>query len=112
MILFLNDWEKYPNAIIHTKTNNPTALALASKINAMGIKNHAFFLSLFDRDLEYIDPHAEDLPEDIMYKIGIECRINPWYVLREALRVPPQSGIDPIKVIFNRSIVSMWWCFF
>ena len=82
MILFKDDWQKYPNAIIHYETKNLTFLRLAEIYYKMGVKNNAFHLSLLDPSLKDIDPHNPDLPIQIKSRIVQECKLNPWYVFR------------------------------
>jgi hypothetical protein len=112
MILFLEQWKDYPNAIIDYKTNNKSALELAVKLKQMGIKNNSFFLALHDPTLSGLDPLDPNLTQEQMIRVGIECRVNPWYVLREVARVPSQAGNASDRVQFNRSIICLWWCFF
>ena len=45
MILFLEDWAKYPTAIPNVKTTNKSWLRLAGLLKSMGVKNHAFPLA-------------------------------------------------------------------
>lgn len=112
MILFLEDYLKYPGVMLDLKTNNKSALELAVKLKRMGVKNNSFFLVLFDQTLSGVDPHDTNLTLEQMERIGIECKINPWYVLREVARVPARAGIISERVQFNRSIICLWWCFF
>lgn len=107
MILFLEDWQKH-DAVLHLETRNKSAIALASKYKKMGVKNNAFFLSLYDRELINIDPHSDDLTDEQKNRILIECQRNPWYVLREIFKSPGEDRL----VDFNRSIICVWWCFF
>jgi hypothetical protein len=79
MILFLEDWKKYPDAIIDYKTSNKSALELSIKLKKMEIKNHSFFLVLFDSTLSGIDPFSPDLTLDHKIRIGIETRKNPFF---------------------------------
>ena len=112
MILFYNDWYKYPNAIIHENTKNQSFIRLAALYKKMGIKNHAFILSLLNPDLQYLDPHSSNLTIDEMVAIGIECRMNPWYALREVVRAPAESGNEDVPFIANRGNISTFWLFF
>ena len=109
MILFLEDWEKYPSAIIDTKTSNTSWVRLAGLYKAMGIKNHAFPLALINPKLQGIDPYDPDLPEDILIAIGIEAKLNPWYYFREILRLPPPAGSIPLKFKANRANIATIW---
>lgn len=111
MILFQSDWEKYPNAIVHLRTRNRSAVKLALKLKQAGIKNHAFFLALHNPLLENVNPHSPDLTAAEMLMIGVECRENPWYYLREIAKAPAQAGTDPSPVELNRSVICLWWCF-
>lgn len=112
LILFEQDWLKYPTARPDFSTKNKSAIKLAQKLRLMGIKNHLFFLALFDQGLVGIDPHDEHLSQEMMERVGIECARNPWYFFREVARAPALSGTESKRVEFNRSNVCLWWCFF
>lgn len=112
MILFLEDWKKYPTAIIDTKTTNKSFIRLASMLRSMGVKNHAFMLALINPELQEVDPFSERLTEEQKMAIGLEISINPWYFFREVARAPAQSGGAARMVEANRANISMWWCFF
>ncbi len=112
MILFYNDWYKYPSAIIHENTKNETFLRLAALYKKMGVKNHAFILSLINPELQYVDPHSPDLTLEQMLAIGVECKMNPWYTLREVIRAPAESGNESVPFIANRGNISTFWLFF
>lgn len=112
MILFHDDWDKYPTASIHFETNNQSFIDLALLYRDMGVKNNAFHLALHDPDLRYIDPHDFDsLDERTIGKIAVECKVNPWYFMREVLRAPASSGTETIKVRANRANIALWWLF-
>lgn len=63
-------------------------------LKKLGLKNNKFFLKLFDKRLENINPHAK-LPDgrsaltreekNMVYE---ECNRNVWYLIREVIRVP------------------------
>jgi hypothetical protein len=112
MILFREDWLKYPKAIVHLKTKNKSALDLAAKLRLMGVKNNVFFLSLLDPSLEEVDPYSENLTLEQMSRIAVECKNNPWYVLREIARAPALSGTESTPMQLNRANICLWWCFF
>lgn len=93
MIIFHSDWQKYPNAIIHSKTRNKSFYIMAIKYKLMGIKNHAFMLSLLDSSLEDVDPFDEEnLTDEQKDRICIEVMLNPWYFFREILKLPASGG--------------------
>lgn len=92
-ILFYEDWDKYPNAIMHTKTKNRSFYIMAIKYKLLGIKNHAFMLALMDPTLEDVDPlDEENLTENQKDRIVLEIMTNPWYFFREILRLPASGG--------------------
>ena len=78
--------------IIDVQTRNLSFLQTAKDLKILGIKNNVFFLQLFDPALQGIDPHNPHLPEEIQMRIINECLINPWYFLREVVRIPEQGG--------------------
>lgn len=112
MILFKEDWAKYPTAIVDYHTNNQSFLHLASLYHDMGIDNCEFLLALYQPDLVGVNPHDPDLDQVTMQKIGLECRYNPWYYFREVARVPAVSGSVPSPFKANRGNIALYWCFF
>lgn len=112
MILFYEDWEKYPEAFPDLSTRNAHFIRLAGLYKSMGIKNHSFILALHDSDLVGVDPHDPNLTEEQMIKISLECEVNFWYYLREVAKAPAESGItnNPIKA--NRGNIALFWLFF
>lgn len=112
MILFLDDWKRFPTAKPHLETKNESFLILAKKYQLMGIKNHAFILALVNPELKYVNPHAKDLTLGQMKDVAIECSINPWYFFREVARAPARSGTESNPVEANRGNIALWWSFF
>lgn len=112
MILFYNDWLKYPNAIVHESTKNESFLRLAALYKKMNIKNYAFMLSLLNPELEHVDPHDSNLTVEQMLAVGIECRMNPWYYLREVLKVAPIAGSQLFNIRATRGLISAYWLYF
>ena len=112
MILYLEDWLLYPNARPNYDTKNESYLKLAGTYYAMGVKNYAFMLALHDQSLKDVDPFSPFLTELEMVKIGIECKINPWYYFREIAKVPARSGSDAVPLLANRGNIALYWCFF
>lgn len=112
MILFKEDWKKYPTATIHYETSNKSFLRLASVYRSMGIENNAFHLALINPELRHVDPYDPNLTLEQMAMVAMECKINPWYFFREVARVPSQGSIEPVKLEANRGNIALWWCFF
>lgn len=111
-ILFLNDWAKYPTAIIDINTRNTSWLRLASLYKGMGVKNHAFILALINPNIQGLDPHSPDLTIEQQALITMECRINPWYYFREVARAPAMGGSGSVPMEANRGNVALYWLFF
>lgn len=111
MILFKNDWARYPTAIIHHKTRNTSFLRQAEVYKMMGIKNYAFHLALYQPDLELVDPHDPNLDPDTMAKIAVEVMYNPWYFFRECVRIPPQGSPKAPPLRANRGNIALIWLF-
>lgn len=113
MILFKDDWSRFPTAIVDTKTSNKSFLKLAHLYrDKLKVKNWKFILTLLQSDLQGVDPFDPDLDEITKAKILMECKYNPWYYFREISRVPPNSGNVPIRFKANRGNIAMYWSFF
>ena len=111
-ILFDKDWDRYPTAIWDLKTKNKSFVEFSSLLRTMGVKNHLFMLALMQPELQGVDPFDEaNLTEEQKFKIRVECTFNPWYFIREIMRVPPAAGDVPVPLIANRGNISLWWCF-
>ena len=109
MIMFLEDWDKYPSAIVDTQTPNKSFLRLAGLYKKMGIKNHAFLLALINPRLQGVDPRDPDLDQETIDAIAIECKLNPWYFYREVFKLPPIGGSIPITFRANRANIASLW---
>lgn len=112
MILHLDDWTKYPTAIVDTKTKNLTFLRQCEVYRQMGIKNYLFPLALVQPHLQGIDPYDPNLDLQTALDIRLECKLNPWYYFREIARVPSQGSGTPGSLRANRGNIALWWSFF
>jgi hypothetical protein len=112
MILFEDDWKKYPTAIVDTMTSNRSYVRLASLYRKMGIRNNAFCLALINPQLQGVDPFSPNLTMEQMAMIAIECANNCWYFMREIARVPAIGAGDATQFEGNRGNVALFWCFF
>lgn len=108
MILHLEDWRHYPNAIADYKTKNLSFLRYVALLRKMGVENAHFCLALMQPELQGIDPHDPNLDEMTKVKIWRECTENPWYFIREVIRI--KAG-DMIPYIANRGNMSLMWLF-
>jgi hypothetical protein len=97
--------------IYDTQTKNISFIQTAVDLQKLGIKNNKFFLKLYNRDLQGIDPHDPNLPQEYIPAIITECVINPWYFLRECARIPDQGNPKGIPYLLNRANLASTWCF-
>lgn len=74
------------------ETSNKSFVDMYCYLRDKGIKNHKFFLVLYDRDLAGVDPRDPRLNEMMKLKVLKECKINFWYFIREVVRIPDQGG--------------------
>lgn len=114
MILFQKDWRRreYRHAIIDTETTNKTFIRMARVYKAMGVENCTWPLALIHPQLQGIDPFSPSLTTIQKTLIRLECDVNPWYVFREIIRLPPNAGIDPIRYIANRGNLGLMFNFY
>lgn len=113
MILFEEDWLKYPEAIADIHTKNESFLRMAKVYREMGISNHMFMLALHNPLLQGVDPFDyENLNLETQLMIAAECKVNPWYFFRECGRAPQQGSMESVPVEANRGNLALWWCFF
>lgn len=83
---------------------------MASIYKQMGIKNHHFHLTLLQPSLQGIDPYDENLDLETKAKILYECDHNPWYFIREIIRVK-NAGITDEERMYKAhrgNIASLW----
>lgn len=112
VILFKEDWAKFPTAIVDYNTSNKSFLKLVDLYHKMGVENCEFPLALLQPALVGVDPYDPNLTQEQMQMIALECKYNPWYFFREVSRIPPNSGNKPIQFIANRGNIALYWSFF
>lgn len=110
MILYLDDWKKYPHAIADYNTRNESFKKYVMTLQALGVKNCLFPLALHDKSLSGVDPHDPNLTKEQKRRIFIEWGTNPWYFLREIARIDVAGVSGGVKVDANRGIIAQWWC--
>lgn len=101
------------NVFYDWETSNLSFLQVASDLKRLGIKNNMFFLRLYDKGLQGIDPHGPiaALSTELTQRIMAECIRNPWYYLREVCRIPDQGNSKGIPYKLNRANLAATWCF-
>lgn len=62
----------------HMETTNQSFIDMHYFLKQKGIKNNAFFLILYDRDLAGVDPRDPNLTPTMKQKILRECICNYW----------------------------------
>ena len=110
-ILFLEDWNDYPDAIVDYKTKNKSFIRYAALLNSMGVKNYAFCLQLHNPELQGVDPHSKHLTVKQMAMITQEVKVNPFYFLREVARLPGSTDEIPIAYNAHRGNIAALWLY-
>jgi hypothetical protein len=107
-ILFYDEWmDKYPHAIVDTKTDNHTFLRYSALLKSMGIKNHAFPLMLIDKELQGVDPFDPNISQELMLRFALECKNCFWTYIRAIAKT---KEADRFRA--NRGNMAMFWLFF
>lgn len=112
VILFKEDWDKYPSAVVHWETKNESWIKHYKLLERMGVANNKFHLALINPALRDVDPWDENLPQNIKLQILLEIKVNPWYYFREIARfnVSVKRGRKHLRA--NRGNIAAWWLFF
>ena len=96
-------------------TSNQSFLELHRDLKSLGIQNNKFFLALYDKTLDGIDPYSPVMPLEMQARIFRECMINPWYFLREIARVPedgkPIAPGGGTQFRIDRNSAATWYLF-
>ena len=96
-------------------TKNKSFIDLHKDLKTLGVKNNKFFLALYDKTLENVDPFAPVVPLELQARIAREVIRNPWYYLREIARIPMDGkpivpgGGSPF--IIDRNSAATWYLF-
>lgn len=109
MILYQNDIRDR-RVYIDYETSNEYFLRMSIVLKRMGIRNNAFFLALYQKELQGVDPHSTNLTEEQIAMISYEVKINPWYFFREVLKVPLAGG-DLSPFVLHRGNLAAIWAF-
>jgi hypothetical protein len=62
---------------------------------------------LYDKDLMNVDPHDKKLSKEIQAKVLVEIVKNPFYYLREVVRIPAPGA--SLKFELNRGTLATLW---
>lgn len=92
-------------------TRNQSFIEMHKYLEAIGIKNNKYMLTLLDKDLAYIDPHDPNLNTFMKSKVLRECMSNFWYFVREVVRIPDQGGSGGgIRLKLHRGNMAYFFC--
>lgn len=87
---------QYKNEIVKpihdTSTKNISFIKVANELKEAGVKNAYFMLWLNDPELVGINPHNPAITKETRVAIVREILINPWYFLREVVRIENDKG--------------------
>lgn len=93
--------------MIHLTTSNRSFIEMSEELKGLGIRNHEFMLELKDPSLADIDVFSLKAGDPIMPKIYAECRSNPWYFLRECIKILTVVGGHSVRFELNRATTAM-----
>ncbi len=105
------DMDRRRPFMIDLKTRNLSFLQTAMDLANLGIKYNNFMLALFDRSLVGVDPYSPFLTLEQQSAIINECYVNPWYFLREVVRIPDQGGSGGVPYQLNRANLASTWLY-
>jgi hypothetical protein len=93
---------------IDTATRNLSFLKMWNTLKDLKVKNNKFFLRLYDPELSGVDPHNPRLTPEMQLRVVQECISNPWYYIRECVRIPVSGGMKSYDI--NRGNLALTWC--
>ena len=94
----------------HHSTSNKSFVDMAMYLKDRGIQHYEFMLLLLDPDLAGVDPHDPRLPTVMKTKVLREILYNPWYFIREVVRIPQAGKSGGIPFILHRGNLAMLFC--
>jgi hypothetical protein len=92
-------------------TSNKSFINMHKLLKDKGILNNKFMLNIFNTNLINVDPFNPNLTDDQINTIKMECTINPWYFLREVVRIPDIEG-KVIRYKLDPSNIAQAHCMF
>jgi len=112
LILYEEDWDRYPTAFPDFDTKNENALRFCSLLKEMGIQNNRWPLALHDERLIGVDPFDPNISRDMALLVSNEASINFWYFIRECSRTPNSTPTKPAIFNMNRANMATYWLYF
>jgi hypothetical protein len=92
----------------HVGTSNRSFLVVSRVLADAGVRNNKFMLAIFDSGLHGLDPFDESLSDEMKGRISAEIIRNPWYFIREIVRIPIPGGIVPFEIHLGN--LFLFWC--
>jgi hypothetical protein len=106
---------RYRGHIYDVGTSNKSFLQVSADLRTLGIKNCYFMLEVIDPQVILIDPFKKNkdgttaLTKDQITRVLTECKRNPWYFLREVVRITAPGNIDGVPYKANRGNIAQAW---
>ena len=110
MILFQKDFVEQ-GAIVDYNTTNTSFIKMAMLLKEMGIKNNKFMLALYNTRLQGVNPYDPNLSEEMKVMITCEIKLNPWYYIREVVRITSQGTEGGVPFCLDRANLSFFWLY-
>jgi hypothetical protein len=107
---FVYGQTEYQEYTIDVTTKNKSFITLFKVLKSLNILNNKFFLRLYDKSLAGIDPHSKNLSIEVQTKIIIEITKNPYYFLREVIKIPVVGGTLDFEL--HRGNLALSFCIF
>lgn len=98
------------NIIYDISTKNSSFLKMMNTLKRLGVKDNKFFLALYDETLVGVDPYSGNLTNTQKCSILRECKRNPWYFLREIVRIPKAGHEKGVPYELTRLNLALTWC--
>jgi hypothetical protein len=96
--------------IYDTTTKNLSFLEVSKVLRLKGINNNKFMLALYDSSLVGVDPFSANLTMEQQVKIFNEIIRNPWYYLREVVRIPQPNVTGGSRYGLNLGNLAISFC--
>lgn len=93
-------------------SKNSSFLLTAKELKELGIKKWYQCLEVKYPNLgvQDIDPYDPNISPEMIGRLAVECKQNPWFFFREVTRVPVRgSGVIPLEL--HRGGHAAIWCF-
>ena len=93
--------------MLQYNTKNLSFLKMYTILKDFGIKNNDFFLELKDESLLNVDPLDDNLDKATKTRVLNEIANNPWYYLREIVRIPTAG--EKRRFELSRATLAICW---